>query len=64
MIAFARMLLTGVYKQNEAPAECGTRPENASSHCMHRGVGRLRTRDRRSDPSGSDFGFFDIRLVR
>jgi Flp pilus assembly protein TadG len=64
VIAFARMVLTGVYKQNEAPAECGTRPENASSHCITvewAGYGRG-TED--PIPSGSDFGFFDIRLVR
>jgi hypothetical protein len=63
VVDFARMLLTGVYKQNEAPAECGTPPENASSHCITvewEGYGRG------TDvpvPGSVGLGFFDIRLV-
>ncbi len=63
VVDFARMLLTGVYKQNEAPAECGTPPANASSHCITvewDGYGRGTTDP---IPDGAGLGFFDIRLV-
>lgn len=62
VVGFARMLLTGVYKQNEAPPECGTPPENASSHCITvewAGYGRGT-----DDDTSFDGGFYDIRLVQ
>jgi Flp pilus assembly protein TadG len=64
VVSFARMKLTGVYKQNEAPEACGSPPANASSHCITvewEGYGRG-TDD--PNPSGADLGFYDIRLVR
>ena len=64
VVSYARMKLTGVYKQNEAPEACGPPPANASSHCITvewEGYGRG-TDD--PNPSGTDLGFYDIRLVR
>ena len=34
VVGFTRLLLTGVFKTNEAPSDCGSPPTNSSSHCI------------------------------
>jgi hypothetical protein len=63
VIDFTRLELTGVFPANEAPAECGPPPANASATCITTTwQGRGRGTD---DPNPNGSGaFFDIRLVR
>ena len=62
VIDFTRVELTGVFRANEAPAECGPPPANGSATCITttwQGRGRGTT-----DPiPGGSGAFFDIRLV-
>jgi Flp pilus assembly protein TadG len=63
VVDFTRLELTGVFRANEAPAECGPPPANGSATCITttwQGRGRGTT-----DPiPGGSGAFFDIRLVR
>jgi len=62
VIDFTRVLLTGVFRANEAPAECGPPPANGSATCITTlWKGRGRGTD---DPNPNGTGtFYDIRLV-
>ena len=63
VVGFARLQLVGVWKTNEAPAECGEPPSNSSSHCiLTRWVGGGFGQES-SVIGGVDFGLREIRLV-